>query len=96
MRCKRVASWCSSCAGQCATYWPPLITTGKPKAAGKAKASLLGTTKRSDGKLQVTYKGHPVYYFIQDTKAGQTNGEGLTDFGAEWDALSPSGKTVEG
>jgi predicted lipoprotein with Yx(FWY)xxD motif len=85
----------STCSGQCATYWPPLLTTGRPKAAGKAKASLLGTTKRSDGKLQVTYKGHPVYYFIQDTKAGQTNGEGFNGFGAKWYAMAPSGKKID-
>jgi predicted lipoprotein with Yx(FWY)xxD motif len=85
----------STCSGQCATYWPPLLTTGKPKAAGKAKASLLGTTKRSDGKLQVTYKGHPVYYFIQDTKPGQTAGEGFNGFGAKWYAMAPSGKKID-
>lgn len=85
----------STCSGQCATFWPPLLTSGKPKAAGKAKASLLGTTKRSDGKLQVTYKGHPVYYFVQDTKAGQTKGEGVDGFGAEWYVMAPSGKKID-
>ena len=85
----------SRCSGACATAWPPLLTTGKPKAAGKAKASLLGTTKRSDGTTQVTYNGHPVYYFIQDMKAGDTSGEGVDGFGAEWYVLSPSGKKIE-
>jgi predicted lipoprotein with Yx(FWY)xxD motif len=85
----------STCSGACATAWPPLLTTGKPKASGKAKASLLGTTKRSDGTTQVTYNGHPVYYFIQDKKAGDTKGEGVDGFGAEWYVLSTSGKKIE-
>ena len=85
----------STCSGACAQAWPPLLTSGKPKAAGKAKASLLGTTKRSDGKTQVTYKGHPLYYFFQDKKAGDTTGEGIDGFGAEWYVLAPSGKKIE-
>jgi predicted lipoprotein with Yx(FWY)xxD motif len=82
----------SSCSGQCATFWPPLTTRGKPVAGPGAKASLLGTTKRSDGHMQVTYEGHPLYRFAQDAKAGQTNGEGLNAFGAKWYAVSPSGR----
>ena len=85
----------SSCAGQCASFWPPLITSGKPRAAAGAKASLLGTTRRADGRLQVTYKHHPLYTFVKDTSKGQTNGEGVNAFGAEWDALSPAGAKVE-
>src|SRR5262249_13853840 len=75
----------STCYGDCAGYWPPLLTAGKPTAIGGANAKLLGTTKRSDGRLQVTYKGHPLYTFIQDVKRGQTKGEGLTGFGGRWD-----------
>lgn len=85
----------STCYAACATAWPPLLTSGKAKGAGKAKSSLLGTTKRRDGKLQVTYKGHPLYYFFQDKKAGDTNGEGVNGFGAEWYVLAPSGKKIE-
>jgi predicted lipoprotein with Yx(FWY)xxD motif len=85
----------SACYGQCATYWPPLITTGKPTASGRVEASLLGTTKRKDGKLQVTYKGHPLYTFALDKKPGQTTGEGSTNFGASWYALAPSGATID-
>jgi predicted lipoprotein with Yx(FWY)xxD motif len=85
----------STCSGACAKAWPPLLTTGKPKASGSAKASLLGTTKRSDGKTQVTYKGHPLYYFVQDKKAGETKGQGIDGFGAEWYVLAPSGKKIE-
>jgi predicted lipoprotein with Yx(FWY)xxD motif len=56
----------SSCYGQCAEAWPPLLTNGSPKAMGGAKSSVLGTTKRKDGTTQVTYKGHPLYGFIED------------------------------
>jgi predicted lipoprotein with Yx(FWY)xxD motif len=85
----------SACSGQCATFWPPLITSGKPIAAAGVKASLLGTTKRADGRLQVTYNHHPVYTFYKDTRKGQTTGQGLDFFGGEWYAVSPAGKTVE-
>jgi predicted lipoprotein with Yx(FWY)xxD motif len=60
-----------------------------------ASASLLGTTARSDGTTQVTYNGHPLYYFVGDTKAGDTMGEGSTAFGAGWDVLSPAGDKIE-
>ena len=85
----------SACAGMCATFWPPLIASGKPVAAAGAKASLLGTTKRADGRRQVTYNHHPVYTFAKDTKKGQTNGEGVDAFGAEWYVTSPAGAKVE-
>jgi predicted lipoprotein with Yx(FWY)xxD motif len=86
----------STCSGQCAQFWPPLLTKGKPKASGKARGSLLGTTRRSNGKLQVTYKGHPVYTYVGDKKAGQANGEGSKAFGASWYALAPSnGATID-
>ena len=85
----------SACAGQCAAFWPPLIASGKPLATAGAKTSLLGTTKRADGRLQVTYNHHPLYRFIKDTKKGQTNGEEVDAFGAEWYALSPAGAKVE-
>jgi predicted lipoprotein with Yx(FWY)xxD motif len=84
----------SSCSGMCASFWPPLITAGKPRAGTGAKASLLGTTKRADGRLQVTYNHHPLYTFKKDTKKGQTNGEGLSAFGATWYAVSPAGARV--
>jgi predicted lipoprotein with Yx(FWY)xxD motif len=85
----------SSCNGACATAWPPLIASGKPRAKSGVKASLLGRTKRKDGRWQVTYNRHPLYTFVQDTKTGQTNGEGVDAFGAEWDAVSPAGAKVE-
>jgi predicted lipoprotein with Yx(FWY)xxD motif len=84
----------SACSGQCAAFWPPLITHGKPRVIGGARASLVGTTRRSDGRLQVTYNHHPLYTFVKDKRAGQTKGEGVNAFGAAWDAVSPAGARV--
>jgi predicted lipoprotein with Yx(FWY)xxD motif len=84
----------STCNGACAGFWPPLIATGKPLAGAGVKAGLLGTTKRADGRLQVTYNHHPLYTFAKDTHKGDTNGEGLNVFGAEWYAVSAAGLKV--
>ena len=84
----------STCYGACAVYWPALTTKGKPKAIGGARKALLGTTRRRDGRMQVTYHGHPLYRFAGDTRAGQTSGEGLTDFGGRWDPVSAAGVAV--
>jgi predicted lipoprotein with Yx(FWY)xxD motif len=85
----------SSCNGACAIAWPPLIVSGKPRAKSGVRKSLLGTTTRKDGRWQVTYNRHPLYTFVQDTKKGQTNGEGVDAFGAEWYLVSPAGAKVE-
>ncbi len=85
----------SACYGQCATFWPPLLTHGKPVARAGARQILLGTTRRANGSQQVTYAGHPLYRFVQDRKPGQTKGEGSREFGAGWDVLSPTGKKIE-
>lgn len=85
----------STCNGACAAAWPPLLTSGKPTAGGSAKSGLLGTTKRSDGKIQVTYNGHPLYRYAGDSKPGDTNGEGLNQFGAAWYVLNVSGHKVD-
>ena len=84
----------STCYGQCAAYWPPLTTAGKPIARSGARSALLGTTRRADGRMQVTYNHHPLYYFVGDKRAGQTAGEGLTGFGGRWDPLSAAGNAV--
>jgi len=84
----------STCYGACTAYWPPLTTRGKPRATGGARQALLSTTRRRDGRLQVAYRGHPLYRFSGDTKPGQTSGEGLTDFGGRWDPVSPTGAAV--
>jgi predicted lipoprotein with Yx(FWY)xxD motif len=85
----------SFCAGACAAYWPPLLAHGKPIAGRGAKQSLLGITRRANGTKQVTYAGHPLYRFVQDTSPGQTNGQDLHNFGAGWYVLSPAGKKIE-
>lgn len=85
----------SACYGQCATYWPPLLTHGKPVARSGVKQSLLGMSRRANGSEQVTYAGHPLYRYVQDQKPGQTTGEGLQLYGGGWDALSPAGKKIE-
>ena len=85
----------SNCSGACASNWPPLLAKGQPTAAGGAKASLVATTKRSDGASQVTYNGHPVYRYQGDMKPGDTAGQGLEAYGAEWYALGPAGKQIE-
>jgi predicted lipoprotein with Yx(FWY)xxD motif len=85
----------SACYGACAKFWPPLLTRARPVAGAGAKASLLGTTKRKDGKLQVTYHGHPLYLFQLDTKAGATKGQDSHAFGAGWYVLTPSGLKLE-
>jgi predicted lipoprotein with Yx(FWY)xxD motif len=85
----------SACTGQCAAAWPPTIATGKPVAGPGVKASLLGTTQRSDGRMQVTYNHHPLYTFVKDTKAGQTSGEGVNAFGANWFVVSPAGAAIQ-
>jgi predicted lipoprotein with Yx(FWY)xxD motif len=84
----------STCNGDCAEYWPPLVTTGAPQAVAGADPRLLGTTTRADGRRQVTYHGHPLYTFVKDTRAGQTAGEGLTGFGGRWDPVSAAGAPV--
>ena len=84
----------SSCSGACAQAWPPLLTKGKPTAGTGVNASDLGTTMRSDGTEQVTYKGHPLYYFVADTSAGSTKGQGSDSFGAKWWLVAPSGAAI--
>lgn len=84
----------SSCSGSCAKFWPPLLRHGKPTAGSGVKASLLGTTRRSNGSLQVTYNKHPLYSYTLDTKAGQTKGEGVLAFGAKWYGVSAKGTAV--
>jgi predicted lipoprotein with Yx(FWY)xxD motif len=83
----------SACTGECAHAWPPV--TGSAKASGKAVSADLGTVKRSDGQTQVTYKGHPLYFFIKDKDDGDAYGQGSKAFGADWYVLAPSGKKID-
>jgi predicted lipoprotein with Yx(FWY)xxD motif len=84
----------SSCNASCATFWPPLLSHGKPTAGSGVKVSLLGTTRRSNGSRQVTYNKHPLYTYTLDKKAGQTKGEGMLVFGAKWYGVSAKGTAV--
>jgi hypothetical protein len=84
----------SACSGACAAAWPPVPATGTLTATGGAKASDLGTITRSDGTKQVTYDGHPLYYFVGDSAAGQTNGQGSDNFGAQWWLVASSGAKI--
>jgi predicted lipoprotein with Yx(FWY)xxD motif len=81
----------STCYGQCASFWPPLLSSGKARAGHGVKASLIGVTMRKDGKHQVTYRGHPLYLFANDHKPGQVNGQGLQKI---WWAVSAGGLKV--
>ncbi len=82
----------SNCYGKCASFWPPLLTSGAAVAASGLDASKLGTTNRTDGTVQVTYNGWPLYYFAKDKQAGDTNGERV---GGTWFVITPSGDLVK-
>ena len=81
----------SRCYGQCIANWPALLTNGAPQAGAGATATLLGTSPRTDGTLQVTYKGHPLYYFKGDKAAGDTSGQGKA---GTWFLVSPTGSQI--
>jgi predicted lipoprotein with Yx(FWY)xxD motif len=84
----------SQCSGACAGAWPPVTATGSVTAAGSAKPSDLGTITRSDGTKQVTYDGHPLYFFSGDPGAGTATGQGSDAFGAKWWLVAPTGSDV--
>ncbi|HEX5983083.1 MAG TPA: hypothetical protein VFY69_02640 [Solirubrobacterales bacterium] len=83
----------SECYGACARAWPPVLTKGKPRAGKGAKASLLGTTKRKNGKLQVTYAGQPLYYYVDDSP-GTILCQDVEEFGGLWLVVKPNGDPV--
>jgi len=85
----------STCNGDCASVWSPLIAYGTPVAAAGINQSLLTTTTRNDGSLEVVYNGHPLYYFVSDKQAGDITGEAISSFGAEWYVLSAAGSKVD-
>ena len=85
----------SSCDGACASVWPPLTTGGKAKAGPGVTAAKLGVTKRTDGMTEVTYGGHALYTYAGDQKAGDVQGQGLDQFGAEWYVLAPGGHKID-
>jgi predicted lipoprotein with Yx(FWY)xxD motif len=84
----------SACTGACAAAWPPVLVKGTPTLGNGVNASLVGTATRPEGTTQLTYNGHPLYLFAQDQKAGETNGQGVSAFGAAWFALNSAGNQV--
>lgn len=82
----------SACYGGCAGVWPPLTTDGATKGMGGVQAPRLGTTTRSDGTVQVTYAGWPLYTYVADRKPGEDNGTDVKSFGASWYPLHPNGE----
>jgi predicted lipoprotein with Yx(FWY)xxD motif len=85
----------SNCSSACLSVWPALTTQHRPGARGGAVASKIGTIPARGGKRQVTYAGHPLYYYVGDRKPGDTSGQGLNQFGAKWYALSPAGRKID-
>jgi predicted lipoprotein with Yx(FWY)xxD motif len=83
----------SECYGECAEAWPPVLTGGQPVARGGAQQSLLGTTEREDGTTQVTYDGHPLYYYVDDPK-GEVLCQNVFEFGGLWLVVAPDGEAV--
>jgi predicted lipoprotein with Yx(FWY)xxD motif len=84
----------SRCYGECAAAWPPFFTRGKPRAGSGTRASLLGTTRRRDGRTQVTYRGQPLYYYVSDRKPGQVTCQNVAEFGGTWLVVSPGGQAI--
>jgi len=84
----------SNCSGACAATWPPVMASGKVTPGHGVKPSDLGTIARSGGGKQVTYNGHPLYFFAGDSGPGQTNGQGSDNFGAKWWLVAPSGTAI--
>ena len=83
----------STCAGACAKAWPPYVVTVRPKAGAGVRPSLLGTTKRTDGRAQVTYNGRPLYYYVGDP-VGQVRCQNVSEFGGLWLVMRANGRLV--
>jgi hypothetical protein len=85
----------STCTGACAAAWPPVTASAMPMAGGGVSQSMLGTTKRADGTEQLTYNGHPLYYFAADTGAGMAKGQGVKAFGSDWYVVNAKGSKID-
>lgn len=83
----------SQCYGECAEAWPPLLTRGKPRAGEGIDAKKLGTTPRDDGRRQVTYRGHPLYYYVHDSP-GNILCQNVSEFGGLWLLVDGRGNAV--
>ena len=84
----------SACAGACAVRWPPFLVSARPSAGSGVAAGLIGTTRRADGRLQATYRGHPLYYYEGDRQPGQVLCQNVVEFGGLWLVLRASGRLV--
>ena len=86
----------SACSGGCAQVWPPLLQHGAPViSSGSIQPGLVGSLPRPDGTRQVTYNGHPLYYYVGDKKSGDSTGQGLDQFGAGWYVVAPNGNKID-
>lgn len=85
----------STCYGACASIWPPFTVKGTPTGGTGVVSAKLGTTKRTDGQTEVTYNGHPLYYYAPDASPGQTQGQGLNQFGAPWYVVAANGVKID-
>jgi predicted lipoprotein with Yx(FWY)xxD motif len=85
----------SACTGACAAAWPPDTVTGAPQAGSGVSQALLGTITRPDGTMQLTYNGHPLYYFTADAAGGIARGQGVKAFGAEWYVVGVGGSKID-
>jgi len=79
------------CYGECADAWPPVLTTGKPRATGSVQSDLVGTTRRKDGRTQVTYAGHPLYFYAHEGKY-QVLCHNIEEYGGTWLVVQPDGE----
>jgi len=84
----------SVCSGACAAAWPPYVVRSAPRAGSGTKRSLVGTTRRKDGRLQVTYAGRPLYYYVGDRRPGQILCQNVSEFGGLWLVARPNGTLV--
>jgi predicted lipoprotein with Yx(FWY)xxD motif len=90
----RDGSTASTCYGACASAWPPVLTQGTPRL-GHGLTDHLGTTRRGDGRLQVTYSGHPLYYYVGDVQPGEILCQNVEEYGGTWLVVSRSGRAVQ-
>lgn len=84
----------SACSGACATAWPPYIVKSRPRASGGISGARLGTIKRADGRLQGTFAGRALYYYVGDRQPGQILCQNVTEFGGVWRVVRPNGSLV--
>jgi predicted lipoprotein with Yx(FWY)xxD motif len=84
----------SRCHGACASAWPPFLTKGEPRASGAVRRGLLGTVRRTGGGTQVTYNGHPLYYYVGDKRPGQVRCQGVLEYGGYWYVVNAAGDAV--